>query len=273
MAAKVFRFKSFSITREKAGMKLSTDAVLLGAWTADLLKDKKFSAILDIGTGTGILALIMAQNFTNAKVDAVDIDDGAIHDASLNFSASPYKDRLTLIKEDISTFGLENSYGNCRNDNRVYELIICNPPYFDFSAELADDSRKNARCNVSLSADALFSSIARLMADDGRACIIIPVEQEKSYLTVAQKCGLIAADRVMVRSKKDKEPYVILLGFVKSGKLPVLGNQDADETDNENHSVSVGEMNSIHECYLHEYDGSRSVFFSRITANLYLFST
>lgn len=246
MAVKVFDFKYFSLRREKAGMKLSTDAVLLGAWTADLLKNRNPAKILDIGTGTGVLALIMAQFFPKAFVDAVDLDDGAVHDASVNFSQSSFSDRLNLIKADISDFRRDVS----KNGGSAYDLIICNPPYFNFSATLSDESRKNARCNDSLTAGDLFLAVSGLLSDDGSACIIIPAEQEDNYVRTAKNHGLVPADRVRVSSKKDKAPYVVLLHLKK--ELSRTADEHAGR------------------CHLLEDDGSRSSYFRNLTAELYL---
>ena len=247
MAVKVFDFKSFSLRREKAGMKLSTDAVLLGAWTANLLKNQKTAKILDVGTGTGILALIMAQYFSEALVDAVDLDDGAIHDARINFSQSSFSNRLNLIKADISDF--------CRDARKdggnVYDLIICNPPYFNFSAALSDVSRKNARCNDSLTAGALFAAVSGLLSEDGSACIIIPAEQESNYLRTAADTGLVPVNLMRVCSKKDKEPYVLLLHLKKETCVS---------------SVKPEEI-----CHLMEDDGGRSAYFRKLTEDLYLY--
>lgn len=239
-------------------MKLSTDAVLLGAWTADLLQNENPLRILDIGTGTGILALIAAQFFGRARVDAIDCDDGAVFDAGINFSESPYADRIRLMKADVRYF---RSPEKASDDDGagIYDLIICNPPYFDFSVPLASISRHNARCSDSLSAADLFASVSRLMTECGRACIIIPYDRESDYVRTALDNGLTVHRCVRVSSKKEKSPYVTLLCFVKKSQ------SDADASPCNESSAGDAENR-----YLLEDDGSRSEFFRNITKELYL---
>lgn len=279
MTAKVFNFRSFSIKREKSGMKLSTDAVLLGAWTADLLQNENPLRILDIGTGTGILALIAVQFFERACVDAIDSDDGAVFDAGINFSESPYADRLRLMKADVRNFCRKTGAGNNglregqsfagknivpekvtdHDSVGIYDLIICNPPYFDFSVPLSSIARHNARCSDSLSAADLFASVSRLMTECGRACIIIPYDRESDYVRTALDNGLTVHRCVRVSSKKEKSPYVTLLCFVKKSQsdadASLCNESSADDAENR---------------YLLEDDGSRSEFFRNITKELYL---
>ncbi len=239
-------------------MKLSTDAVLLGAWTADLLQNENPLRILDIGTGTGILALIAAQFFERACVDAIDSDDGAVFDAGINFSESPYADRLRLMKADVRYF---RSPEKASDDDGagIYDLIICNPPYFDFSVPLSSIARHNARCSDSLSAADLFASVSRLMTECGRACIIIPYDRESDYVRTALDNGLTVHRCVRVSSKKEKSPYVTLLCFVKKSQ------SDADASPCNESSAGDAENR-----YLLEDDGSRSEFFRNITKELYL---
>lgn len=239
-------------------MKLSTDAVLLGAWTADFLQNENPLRILDIGTGTGILALMAAQFFERACVDAIDSDDGAVFDAGINFSESPYADRLRLMKADVRYF---RSPEKASDDDGagIYDLIICNPPYFDFSVPLSSIARHNARCSDSLSAADLFASVSRLMTECGRACIIIPYDRESDYVRTALDNGLTVHRCVRVSSKKEKSPYVTLLCFVKKSQ------SDADASPCNESSAGDAENR-----YLLEDDGSRSEFFRNITKELYL---
>ena len=115
-----FTFKQFHIIDDHTAMKVGTDGVLLGAWA------KGGTRILDIGTGTGLIALMMAQRFSTAQIDAIEIDKGALEDAHLNVSASPFNDRINILNSSLQ------DYASCSENQEggIYDAIVCNPPYF-----------------------------------------------------------------------------------------------------------------------------------------------
>ncbi len=245
----VFYFQGFTLKRVNAAMKLTTDAVLLGAWTA---KHFKYSKVLDIGTGTGILSLILAdrEKLQKAQIWAIDIDKGAIADASLNFNESPYKERLFLKEASLSTFYhdflvlKQNSL-----EDIAFDLIISNPPYFKGSKFYNEDSRKAARSQDTLSAQELFVSVKGLLKENGFFTMIIPKEFADEYISEAHKNKLFLQERVSVASKAQNIPYVELLAF-STKNLP--------------------NKQEVKEEYLFNKDGSKSDFWEELTASLYL---
>ena len=170
-----FRFKQFSIHQDRCAMKVGTDGILLGAWaTAETP-----SRILDIGTGTGVVALMLAQRFPAAMIDAVEANSDACGQAAGNFQVSPWADRLTAVYCRIQEF----------ESAATYSLIVSNPPWFHDSMKPDDQARDTARHTDSMSPADLISAVARLMANDGVFTTILPVVEGQSFLGLAAQSG------------------------------------------------------------------------------------
>ena len=159
-------------------MKVGTDGVLLGAWAA-VTNAKK---ILDIGTGTGLIALMLAQRKQDACIDAIDIDAGAAEQAAVNVQASPYASQIEVIHMPIDKYADTCS---CR-----YDLIVSNPPYFEQSLKCPNGQRSLARHTDSLSLDALFTAAAKLLTPTGHIALVLPADQLKKVETVAAHSNL-----------------------------------------------------------------------------------
>ena len=147
-------------------MKVGTDGTLLGAWAHG------GRTVLDIGTGTGLIALMMAQRFPQSQVTAIDIDEDAVAQARENVVASPFADRISVVLGDIRNTNHTNGQTLCVN----YEAIVVNPPYFIESLECPDDQRTTARHTSSLSYRDLMGAACRLLADDGELSVVIPFD-------------------------------------------------------------------------------------------------
>ena len=163
MANGYFQFKQFTVHQQHCAMRVGTDGTLLGAWAQ---ASDGACRILDIGTGTGLIALMMAQRYPQAMVTAIDIDDGAVRQAKENVSSSPFADRINVIKADVLTF----------EDMEKYDSIVCNPPFFEDSLTCPDPQRTEARHTVTLGYRQLMKSAFRLLKDDGRFSVIIPTD-------------------------------------------------------------------------------------------------
>ena len=167
-----FRFKQFAVEQDDVAMKVDTDGVLLGAWAAcDGAK-----RILDIGTGTGLIALMLAQRNAEAEIRAVEIDETATRRARSNFDMSPWAERLDVECCAVQEF----------NPNEKFDLIISNPPYFVDSLLPPDAKRSTARHTHDLSFEELDKAACRLLADDGRFALILPTAEFEKYLTITQ---------------------------------------------------------------------------------------
>jgi len=156
----VFRFKQFEVGQGGCAMKVNTDGVLLGAWA----RRGGALRILDIGTGTGVIALMLAQVHPNAQVDAVEIDRAAAKQATGNFAHSPFRERLRVFGGSFVDFRPE----------RPYDLIVSNPPFYTDSLHSPDDRRKVAKHADSSFFEQLFAFAARFLADGGVFWYIVP---------------------------------------------------------------------------------------------------
>jgi tRNA1Val (adenine37-N6)-methyltransferase len=176
---KPFKFKQFSVDQDKCAMKIGTDSVLLGSWTS--LETNPASA-LDIGAGTGILSLMLAQRSKSLQIDAVEIDDKAYEQCVDNFENSPWADRLFCYHASLLEFA--NEMGD------RYDLIISNPPYYKENFKSNNEQRDLARFQDALPFDHLIICSARLLSDNGIFSVIIPYKEEKPFINLAAKVHL-----------------------------------------------------------------------------------
>ena len=200
MANGYFQFKQFTIHQQHCAMKVGTDGTLLGAWA---LASESPCRILDIGTGTGLIALMMAQRYPQAKVTAIDIDDGAVRQAKENVSASPFVDRINVIKADVLTF----------EEEKKYDSIVCNPPFFEDSLTCPDPQRTEARHTVSLGYRQLMEAAFRLLKDDGHFSLIIPSDCRERLESEAHLRGFFLSRVCCIQTTPKKAPkrYMIEL--------------------------------------------------------------
>lgn len=194
-----FRFKQFTVRHDQCAMKVGTDAILLGAWAAAVEPRR----ILDIGTGTGIIALMLAQRFPAASVTAVEINSQACEQACGNFAASPFYDRLTLTRCAVQDF--------CPQE--LYDLVVCNPPWFQKSFKPPDAARLMARHSDSLSLKELGAAASRLLSPHGVCTVILPIEQALSFTAIATENELYCHRVCEVRPTPTSAPKRQLLEF------------------------------------------------------------
>lgn len=166
---RIFRFKQFTVTHERSAMKLGTDAVLLGAW-CDALTARN---ALDVGTGCGIIALMLAQRNPSVTVHAIDIDHDSAIEAALNFGRSPWIDRLQCHEADFNAW------------QGSYDLIVSNPPYFIDGVPAAQPARDRARHTRSLTLDQLIGHSCHLLTPDGRLALIVPSDTARLIAELA----------------------------------------------------------------------------------------
>lgn len=195
-----FQFKQFTVQQEKAIMKVGTDGVLLGAWASVPASGGR---VLDIGTGTGLIALMMAQRTEEVKIDALEIDDASARQAEENFRKSAWKERIYCIPSSFQDY--------VRRCKKRYDLIICNPPYFSDSNK-APASRKNlARHDDTLSLKDILKGSATLMKETGILSLILPLQKEKQVLDLISAHGLYCNRLTRVKSIPAKPVKRILV--------------------------------------------------------------
>ena len=179
MSLKPFHFKQFNVEQDLCAMKIGTDAVLLGAWTS---LDKNPQSILDIGAGTGVLALMLAQRSQAMVIDGLEIDEAAHIQCMSNFEHSPWADRLFCYHASLLEFTQEWE--------DTYDLIISNPPFFTEDYKSNDTPRNTARFADSMPFEHLIACSAQLLADDGTLSVVLPFEQESGFTQMAITYGL-----------------------------------------------------------------------------------
>ena len=203
MANNYFQFKQFKINQDIAAMKVGTDGVLLGAWV-DLTDVQN---VLDAGTGTGLIALMMAQRYAKSKITAIDIDPDACRQAAENFTMSQWSDRLDVVNVSIQSFR--------QNQNGAFDLIVCNPPFFQNSFKSDCSKRNLARHTDSLSAEDLIRSASMLSTDCGRLAVVIPEEQSERFIELSHKYFYNLVRSLHVKPNKMKPTKRRLLEFKK----------------------------------------------------------
>lgn len=202
MSNTYFQFKQFRVEQEKCAMKVGTDGVLLGAW-ADVASA---SRILDIGTGTGLISLMLAQRQPGAQITAIEIDEAATQQAQENFDLSPWTDRLTCRHISLQNF--------LKEEGARFDAIVSNPPYFNNSLKNPDKQRSTARHTDTLSYTELMQA-SSLLTERGHLSVILPTQAEEEILDAARQAHLHCSRKTDVRPKIEAAPKRVLLEFRK----------------------------------------------------------
>ncbi|ASB49658.1 tRNA1(Val) (adenine(37)-N6)-methyltransferase [Alkalitalea saponilacus] len=182
----MFHFKQFSVKQDKTAMKVGTDGVLLGAW----VPVENSRNILDIGTGTGLIALMLAQRNLNARITAIDIDENAFIQAMGNISESPWHDRITVIHESLQKFS--------KNHPAKFDLIATNPPFFNNSLHAPDKAKSAARHSHLLPHEDLLIDGKNLLTSNGKLALILPVAEYQLFSRQAENFGFYENQNIRI---------------------------------------------------------------------------
>lgn len=199
---KPFHFKQFTVHQDRCAMKIGTDGVLLGAWSS--LEHQPFS-ILDIGAGTGILSLMLAQRCQAEIIDAIEIDDEAYEQCVDNFEQSPWGDRLFCYHASLDEFTEEIE--------DTYDLIISNPPFYSENYKTDNQQRDLARFQDAMPFDHLLNSASKLLSENGVFSVVIPHQEEKHFIELASKVALYPNNILHVKGTPDSEIKRSLIDF------------------------------------------------------------
>lgn len=227
-----FRFKQFEIEQDRCAMKVGTDGVLLGAWAQGGRR------ILDIGSGTGLISLMMAQRFPEAEVVGIDMDADACGQAMENVMASPFRDRVEIECCRLQDFGGAGTFN----------AIVSNPPFFVDSLKNPDSKRTMARHTDSLPFRDLFAGVKRLLSDEGVFSAIVPTEVVEQFVAESCMLGFYLIKKCGVKMVERKQPKRFMLSFAK-------------------HRVSPYEE---HVETMMDSQGNRSEWYKKITEEFYL---
>lgn len=199
MSNERFQFKQFAVRQDQCAMKVGTDGVLLGAWA------RGGRRILDVGTGTGLIALMMAQRHAGSSVVALEIDPAACRQAEANVAASPFAGRVSVREVALQQFEAAERF----------DSIVSNPPYFAEGLRSADARRSMARHADALPHDALCKSAYRLLADEGEMSVVLPVESVGPFSAAAVIAGFYLRKKHLIKTVAHKSPKRCLMAWVK----------------------------------------------------------
>ena len=203
----VFRLKKFSLKDDRCAMKIGADSVLFGSW----MDVSGAERLLDAGSGSGILALMAAQRLAEAgvsdfRIDAIDIEPGAVADSGDNFAVAPWADNLSARQISLQDFADEAAPAS-------YDIIFCNPPYYDGSPSSRSAERDTARSTDTLSRRDLLFAAAKLLSERGRLSLILPFDQGKKMILESTLFGWFLTRQCFVKTKKGALPKRLMLEF------------------------------------------------------------
>jgi tRNA1Val (adenine37-N6)-methyltransferase len=212
----LFQFKQFAIHQNLNPQKVGTDSMLLGAWS-----NAKHNQILDIGTGTGILALMLAQQNPSSKIVAIEPDLISLEEARTNFSESRFANQIHGIHSRLQDF---------KGDSK-FDLIISNPPYFENSTLSENNSKNKVRHTLDLPIDDLYKHATALLSDDGYLNLIFPFDLEEIHFSTAQKHSLFPTK--ILRTKKENGEFKrSLVSYSFKNKIAEVSEMIVKYTDN-----------------------------------------
>ncbi|MEI6682300.1 MAG: methyltransferase [Bacteroidota bacterium] len=195
-----FIFKQFEVEDRQSTLRVGTDAMLLGSWASPIHATR----ILDIGTGCGVLALMMAQK-SGATIEAIDIDPASVNEARGNFERCPWSDRISAVHETLQHLAAGSMHG--------YDFIITNPPYFSNLLKSPSQRKNHTRHDLSLTREELVQSVLKILTENGRFALILPAGVAETFIALAGTSGLFLQRRLDVSAKPASPPLRTLMEF------------------------------------------------------------
>lgn len=207
MANSYFQFKQFIIHQDACAMKVTTDSCLFGSMISSLLNGSIIRNVLDIGSGSGLLSLMIAQQFPNAFIDAIEIDEPSATQAQENILASPWKDQIRIFQTDIKNYKTE----------KKYDLVISNPPFYENELKSPDNRRNIAHHQTHLLPEELVHSIKEKISVNGKFFLLLPYKKQEDWLILLNKAALQAEQIVLVKQTVNHPSYFRMIIQGSSG--------------------------------------------------------
>lgn len=226
MPNKYFQFKQFTVQQEKAALKVSTDSCLFGAWVAEDVRSKKYEVqseelrltihpspltVLDIGAGSGLLMLMLAQK-CDALIDGIEIDEPSFEQAKENIEASPWKERLQLFHADVKQFSF----------SKKYDLIISNPPFYEGDLKSGVAHRNVAMHDEGLKLDDLITVVDTNLTEDGSFAVLLPYARAERMIGLATAVNLQLQTHVQVKQTVKHGFFRSMLLFNRKKAVPII---------------------------------------------------
>jgi tRNA1Val (adenine37-N6)-methyltransferase len=229
MSNPYFKFKQFTIYQDRCTMKVCTDSCIFGAWTVKRLLNS--TKILDIGSGTGLLSLMLAQKSSGVH-EMIESDPGSAAQARENISESPWHERIRLMEGDVRTYSLPSDY----------DFIVTNPPFYESDLRSPDEKNNRAKHSESLTLDELISAIRGCLKINGRFSILLPFQRSEYFEKLAGNSGFFLLEKLSVRQSPGREPFrsVFLFGFQKPGSL--ISNEMIIQDERGKYSIDFTEL-------------------------------
>jgi tRNA1Val (adenine37-N6)-methyltransferase len=208
----VFRFKQFSVKQDASAMKVGTDSVILGC----LAQVNEGEYMLDIGAGTGILSLMLAQRNPKAKVTSVEIDADAYHECVYNINASPFNNRIQVVHQSILDFALKHQ--------QHFQVIISNPPYYEHQSQYpaSDYKRTLARHTSALTFHSLLKVVQYCLTDNGVFWCVLPVNEMKELIAEGAELGLFPYYQYEIYPFVSVPPNRMIVGFCRKEVVSIF---------------------------------------------------
>ena len=205
MSSDCFQFKQFCVHHDRCSMKVGMDGVLLGCWAfACDLPHSAQGPILDIGTGSGLIALMLAQRFPNASITGIDIDLPSVEQARENVAQSPFRNSMEILHIDLETYEVGG-----------YQRIVSNPPFYEEDTHSKTEQMHNAKHTTALTFDALAAGVDRLLDKEGEFDVIVPYAAAERFIGVAAIHGLYLVRRCDVKGSTTRPFKRSMMAFCR----------------------------------------------------------
>ena len=227
--------------QEHTAMKVCTDACLFGAWSAADAQIQNAKKILDIGSGTGLLSLMLAQQ-SAAHITAIEIEDGAFKQTKTNFDLSPWKERLEVFQTSIQDYA-------SNNEQPLFDCIITNPPFYEGDLNSPDNAKNLAAHSTGLSWDDLAKSVDRLLQENGAWYVLVPTLRAYTMQKLALNYGLQLSEECLMYNDAKHLPIRAMLKFVKQKEAVIQRNKIVIKNADQSYTTEF--TNYLKDYYLH----------------------
>ena len=227
--------------QEHTAMKVCTDACLFGAWTAADTSIQSSKNILDIGSGTGLLSLMLAQQST-AQITAIEIEDGAFEQTKANFDLSPWNERLDTVHSSIQDYAADYK-------GQQFNCIITNPPFYEGDLNSPDDAKNLASHSTALKWDDLVKSVASLLEENGSWFVLVPTLRAYTMQKIASNYGLALAEECLMYNDSKHLPIRAMLKFVKQKEATIKRNKIVIKNADQSYTAEFTAL--LKDYYLH----------------------